>query len=198
MLDTTDTRALRREGTRDRILKAAWKLARKEGLASFSLRDLAKAVGMRAPSLYSYFDSKLALYDAMFAQGNRELVERFSAIDVTDFDDYLRQSAKILFEFNLAEPARYQLLFQRTIPGFEPSPESYAIAIDLLAEARRRFSDAGFDDPRVVDLWTAVTSGLFSQQMANDPGGDRWFRLVDEALDMFLKHVANKRKGAKR
>ena len=33
------------------------------------MRDLAAAVGMRAPSLYQYFDSKLAIYDAMFGQG---------------------------------------------------------------------------------------------------------------------------------
>ena len=37
---------------------------------------LAREVGMRQPSLYEYFDSKHALYDAMFADGNRQLLER--------------------------------------------------------------------------------------------------------------------------
>ena len=35
---------------------------------------------MRQPSLYGYFDSKHALYDAMFADGNRKLLERLDAV----------------------------------------------------------------------------------------------------------------------
>ena len=31
-------------------------------------------------------------------------------------------------DFALEDPARCELLFQRPIPGFEPSPESYAHA----------------------------------------------------------------------
>jgi hypothetical protein len=37
-----------------------------------------------------------------------------------------------------------------------------------------------------VDLWTAVATGLVSQQLANDPGGDRWVRLIDRAVAMLL------------
>jgi hypothetical protein len=40
-----------------------------------------------------------------------------------------------------------------------------------------------------LDLWTALTSGLVWQQIANEPGGDRWARLVDDVVDMFLAHV---------
>ncbi len=44
--------------------------------------------------------------------------------------------------------------------------------------------------PEAIDLWTALTSGLANQQVANDPGGDRWLRLVDDAVSMFLaQHV---------
>jgi hypothetical protein len=35
-------------------------------------------------------------------------------------------------------------------------------------------------------MWTALTTGLVSQQIANDPGGDRWVGLIDEAVAMFL------------
>ncbi len=40
-----------------------------------------------------------------------------------------------------------------------------------------------------VDLWTAVIAGLASQQLANDPGGDRFIRLIDDAVTMFADHV---------
>src|SRR3954451_8268783 len=75
-----DRRAERREATRAEILDAAWEVVRAEGLAALSLRDLARKVGMQAPSLYSYFDSKHAIYDAMFLQGNLELLERYEAM----------------------------------------------------------------------------------------------------------------------
>jgi AcrR family transcriptional regulator len=45
----------------------AWQLARERGLSQLTLRDIAHQVGMRAPSLYSHFESKNAIYDAMFA-----------------------------------------------------------------------------------------------------------------------------------
>ena len=42
--------------------------ARQErGLSQLTLRDIAHRVGMRPPSLYSHFESKNAIYDAMFA-----------------------------------------------------------------------------------------------------------------------------------
>jgi AcrR family transcriptional regulator len=49
---TRDRRAERREATRAEILEAAWELARQQGLAGLSLRDIAAKIGMRPPSLY--------------------------------------------------------------------------------------------------------------------------------------------------
>jgi AcrR family transcriptional regulator len=64
-----DRRAERQEATRREILDAAWRVARTNGLAGLTLRDVAAAVGLRPPSLYSYFPSKDAIYDGMFADG---------------------------------------------------------------------------------------------------------------------------------
>ena len=63
-----DRQAERREATRAEIIAAAWAIAEEKGLAGLTLRDVALAVGMQAPSLYSYFASKNAIYDAMFGQ----------------------------------------------------------------------------------------------------------------------------------
>lgn len=194
---TTDTRAARREAKRERILEAAWRLARRDGIAGLSLRDLAKTVGMRAPSLYSYFDSKLALYDAMFAQANRELLEELDVDTDGDFEALLRDRARRFFRFATADPARAQLLFQNAIPDFEPSPDSYALAVEVLGEGRQAFAEAGLSE-KALDLFTAIIAGLVNQQLANDPGGDRWGRLLDDAVDMFLDHVGYERKGRTR
>ena len=189
-----DRRAERRESTKAEILEAAWAIVRTDGLAALSLRDLARRVGMQAPSLYQYFDSKHAIYDAMFAQGNQALAERLSGLQRTgDPVEELRLVARAVVEFSVEDPARYQLLFQRTIPGFEPSPDSYRLAVELLQRPRALLAAAGFQHERALDLWTAVVGGLSAQQVANDPGGTRWVRLVDEAVDMFFTHMTQTR-----
>ena len=116
-----DRRAERRSATQAEILEAARGLCAANGLASLSLRDLARQIGLKAPSLYSYFESKNAIYDAMFAQGCQQLLDERPARIPTDLLDGIRAILGYFVSFCVADPVRYQLLFQRTIPGFEPS-----------------------------------------------------------------------------
>jgi AcrR family transcriptional regulator len=192
-----DRRAERYAATRREILDAAWDLVRANGLGALAMRDLGARVGMRAQSLYAYFPSKFAIYDAMFAESNRELLRRVNDLAVArDPIEALRGRTRLFLAFCVEDPARYQLLFQRTIPGFEPSPEAYAPALDVLQTARQALLACGISDPQAIDMWTGITGGLAAQQIANDPGGDRWSRLADEATDMFLAHYAPaKKKG---
>jgi AcrR family transcriptional regulator len=186
-----DRRAERNAATRAEILSAAWDLARADGLTALSMRELGARVGMRAQSLYVYFASKHAIYDAMVAASNRELLDRFTGRPpVADPVDNLRVQARMFLQFCAEDPVRYQLLFQRTIPGFEPSSQSYAPAVDALELTREVLRACGITDPRALDAWTAVTGGLAAQQASNEPGGDRWLRLVDEITDMFVNHFA--------
>lgn len=186
-----DRRTVRREATKAEILEAAWALVREQGLGALSLRDLAARVGMRAPSLYQYFPSKHAIYDAMFAQGTRQALDAVGdPVATSDVRAVLRDNARRMFEFTTGDPVRAQLLFQRPIPGFEPSPEAYAPAVEMHARVSALMAQLGITDPDAMDLWTALIAGLTDQQLANDPGGTRWARLVDRSVDMFIAHVA--------
>ena len=89
-------------------------------------------------------------------------------------------------DFCVEDPARLQLLFLRTIPGFEPSAESYALAQQPFEKMTAVLAAAGLGSAEHVDLWTALLTGLATQQVSNDPGGHRWRRLVDPAVDMFI------------
>jgi hypothetical protein len=40
-----------------------------------------------------------------------------------------------------------------------------------------------------VQVSAARSPGLIDAQQANDPGGDRWSRLLDRAIDMFADNV---------
>ena len=79
-----DHRAKYRAATRLEILQAAWDVAREQGLAAVTLREVAARVGMQAPSLYSHFDSKNAIYDAMFGQAWQEYSEVVAALSLPD------------------------------------------------------------------------------------------------------------------
>lgn len=184
-----DWRAERRESARATILEAAWSLVREEGLAALSLRDLARRAGTTTPTIYSYFGSKNAIYDAMFAQGASSF-EHVNGAPYSSEDprEILVEGVRRFFEFCVSDVARYQLLFLRTIPGFAPSAEAYAPAVRALESSRSRLARNGISRPAHRDLWTALTTGLVDQQISNDPGGDRWTRLAEEAVDMFLAH----------
>src|SRR5438874_10817072 len=92
------------------IIDAAWKLARGHGIAGVSLRALAREVGMRQPSLYEYFDSKNALYDAMFADGNRQLLARLDALRLPASPRAaLKKMLRSFADFALEDPPRYEL-----------------------------------------------------------------------------------------
>jgi AcrR family transcriptional regulator len=186
-----DRRALRREAKWSKIVEEAWALARRDGLAAISLRDLADRVGLRQPSLYAYFDSKLDLYDAMFADGNRQLLEFVAAHQPVTGDPHrdLAGFVGVLVRFSSEDVVRHQLLFQRTIPGFEPSAASYEIALQFFDLARGRLADAGATEQADVDFFSAIVTGLAHQQVANDPGGDRWARQAERAVEMFLDDV---------
>jgi hypothetical protein len=57
---------------------------------------------------------------------------------------------------------------------------------------RDRLAAAGLTGAAAFDIWTALVSGLSAQQIANDPGGSRWLRLVDDVVDMYLDHITRK------
>jgi len=183
----------RRQAKVATIVAAAWGLARVNGIGAVSLRALAREVGMRQPSLYEYFDSKHALYDAMFADGNRQLLERLEALPPDqDPRRALKSFMRTLADFALEDDARHALLFQRPIPGYEPGPEAYPDAERVLGRAVELMAAAGVDDPGDVDCIVAVVGGLIDAQTSNDPGGDRWVRHLDRLIDLHLDD-ANRR-----
>jgi hypothetical protein len=62
---------------------------------------------------------------------------------------------------------------------------------------KKRMAQAGIK-AEYFDLWTGMISGLSFQQIANEPGTERWVRLVDDAVDMFLDYVNKQTKGRRK
>jgi AcrR family transcriptional regulator len=187
--ETSDWRARRRRSARDAIIDTAWTLVAEEGLGGLSLRDLARRAGITTPTVYAYFDSKHAIYDAMFARAATQLAEKLAEpFDIGDPFELLVAGVRRFAEFCTSDPIRYQLLFQRALPGFEPSSESFKPAVEALSNGHRWLAANGITEARHQDLWTALVTGLIDQQVSNDPGGDRWTGLIGDSMAMFVAH----------
>src|SRR6516164_4917644 len=71
----TDRRVIRHQRTMEEALDAAVAIMEEAGVGGLSMSEIARRLGMRQPSLYKYFPSLHAVYDALFARG----VERSGA-----------------------------------------------------------------------------------------------------------------------
>lgn len=181
--------AERRSQRRAQILAAAWDIAAEGGLAAVSLHEVARRIGIRQPSLYGYVQSKLNLYDAMFGHAYEQLLARLeSSAPSGSARDQLLHVSRVILDFAVENPSRQQLIFQRTVPGFEPSEASYTLAQRVLGRSASLLSALGADSPAHVEVYTSLVGGLGAQQIANDPGGDRFTRHLETVLTMFLDH----------
>jgi AcrR family transcriptional regulator len=183
----------RREAKVAAIVASAWKLARQHGVSGLSLHALAREIGMRQPSLYGYFDAKNALYDAMFADGNRQLIDTLDALTLPrDPRAALKKFTGAFVAFALEDAARYELLFQRHLPSFTPSADSYALAEDALGRVGKLMMEAGATQQGDIDCIVAMIAGLIEAQLANEPGGTRWTRHLNRLIDLYLDDIAKR------
>jgi len=185
----------RRAATRREILDAAWALASEVGLATLTLRDLARRVGMQPPSLYSHFESKNAIYDAMFGEAWSEYEATLSELGrkIAEVDDdpraAIQRISRHFFDFAVADHPRYQLMNERILPGFEPSPESYAPSVRVFEHGWRVTQSLADITDEDHLIWISILGGLVNQHYANDPGGTRLSSALVRAVDMWADAV---------
>jgi AcrR family transcriptional regulator len=191
---------LRRRRVRDEALHHALDVMAERGAGAVTVSELARRMGMRGPSLYKYFPSLHAVYDALFERGlaaETQAVQRATA-GLPPGLDRLRAGFREVVRWCVANPALAQLLHWRPVPGFEPSPEIFAASVRDMLDLRAELAEAvrlgqlapAADSDEASRLYTVLMSGLISQQMANEPGASfargRFTSLTDSAFSMFL------------
>jgi AcrR family transcriptional regulator len=191
-LPNRDRKAERRAATRREIVDAAWDIARDEGLENVTLRAVAERVGMRSPSLYTHFESKNAIYDAMFGEAWAD----YLAITETINPKLPAQPRKALLtmvqsfvDYCTADLARFQLMNQRLVYDFTPSQASYEPSLRVMQTFTEQMRRLGVTRAEDVELCTALVGGLIDQQFANDPGGTRYIRQLPRVIDMYADEV---------
>lgn len=189
-----------REDTIEKILSIAREEMQAEGVAALSLGTIARRLGMRPPSLYTYFDSKHAIYDALFRRGFLEFGRRMNERPYQD--GTLRQNLESLMttymRFAQENQDLYQLMFQRPVPGFVPSEESMAVSLGQLNASKEQFAYLleGEDNTLTIpfeearDLVIAFEHGLTEMHLANNPdlpvGEGRFGQLIPQAVQILL------------
>src|SRR5512146_283845 len=181
----TDRRHLRRQQTIDEIMDVAVRLMAASGVAGLSLGEVARQVGVRTPSLYGYFPSKNALYDAVFARGARSVLDAVGTANehvsrAASAYDALLFAGRAMARWCMANQVYAQLLFWRPVPDFTPSPDAYRPALELVDRSRALFTglrDRGLlradaDLDAALRDWIVMVAGVVSQQLANAPEED--------------------------
>ena len=194
-----DRRARRRQETIDEILDIAQEVMTEEGVNGLSLAEIARRLGVQPPSIYRYFPSLVAIYDELFRRGQTENLEVMRrAIDGAEpgmaaLTAGLEASGRWL----LAHRALAQLLFWRPVPRFEPTPEAFAPAVEMVAIQRVQLGHAvargelgpEADSEEALYLLSTLITGVLSQAMANEPdlawGDGRFTSLFPRLLTLF-------------
>ncbi len=194
-----ERRQRNREEVRTAILDAARAVMHEQGVAALSLREVARRVRMQAPSLYAYFPSKMALYDALFLMGVRLRAEYRDRNDAgrEGFWEQLEGRFESYMRFAQENPELYQLAFERPVPGFVPSAESLAEAFRAPAGLEQMLTEAVAANEVVLDVPVAqardlligMIHGLTAHHMANEPevpvGSGRFGSQIPAAIALF-------------
>jgi AcrR family transcriptional regulator len=193
-----DRRARRRQETIEEILDIAQDVMTEEGVNALSLSEVARRLGVQPPSLYKYFDSLMAVYDALFERGQQLHYETLRV--AAEGAEPGLPTLHALFEASgtwcLANGPIAQLLFFRPVPGFEASSASMAPSVAMIQLQRDALADAvelgqlGPDaaSDEAIHFLGVFISGSVGQAIANEPdlpwGTGRYTPLLPRLIDL--------------
>jgi AcrR family transcriptional regulator len=174
-----DRRARRRQETIEEILAIAREVMTEEGVNGLSLAEVARRLGVQPPSLYKYFPSLMAIYDALFLQGQIDnLAELRRGMATAEPGlDALIAGLEASGRWALANRAVAELLFWRPVPSFHPSEAAFAPSVEMVELQRHALADAvaagqlgpDANHENAVFVVSTLIVGVLSQAIANEP-----------------------------
>ncbi len=195
-----DRRSRRRQLTLTEILDHALAIMGREGVAGLSVAAVAREMAIQPPSLYKYYPSLMAIYDALFREGQQANLDalREGMADAEPGLAAVAAGMEATGRWAVANPVLAQLLFWRPIPGYVPTDDAFAPAIEiaeLLRAELRTAAAAGQIHPDAATeqgmaLLSVMHFGVLSQHLANDPGSDwergRYTSLHPRVIELFV------------
>ncbi len=162
----------------EEILDLATDVMTEHGVNGLTLAEVARRLGVQTPSLYKYYPSIGAVYDALFARAasqNLHALREGMALGKPGLDS-LTTGLEASGRWVLENQALAQLLFWRPVPNFEPSPAAFAPSREIAAIQQQAIADAvalgqlGPDALEEAGYMVAILiKGVLTQAMANEP-----------------------------
>ena len=153
---------MKQEDTKQRILDKALELFSTQGYDSVSVGEIAKAVGIKAPSLYNHFPSKQAIFDA--------IMEATAAQYEADTDQINIHVQNATQDIPVFTEITADALFEKVRQIFE-----YSLHNETISRFRRMMTIEQFRSPelaalysgRYVDRVLTYHAGIFRALMAS-------------------------------
>ncbi len=187
---------------REKILACACDLYLEDGLEGFSMRKLARQVGVTAPALYRYYEGKEHVILDVVREAYREFSgSLYQALEGRTPEERLRRAGEGYLDFALKHPRWYQMVFispeQLGVTDVPEELEAQGCAIhQFWVDRLRECMEAGLlrdDDPERVGMtmW-AHSHGLITlYQNGHLDLTPEEFRLVlQESGQRMLKGIA--------
>ena len=141
------------------------------------MRRIAGEAGCSTSVLYTMFGGKRGIAEALWREGFERLDAALGQASGDSPLEHLAAMGRAYRANALANRSLYAVMFQRPIPGFEPSPEAYQASLrplQALADAVADCIGAGVfrtEDPMHIAgvLW-AATHGAVSLELAGYEG----------------------------
>lgn len=156
-----------------RILTAALRILDEQGEAGLTVRGIAQAAGIAPMGIYSRFEGKTGIYEALFMEGFDRLGEELDRHTPTDdvLAD-LRNAADHYRQFALKNPAHYRLMFMDPRRQYRPSmtaADSCARTFQRLISLIERGQHEGVFPPapavELAQMFWSVVHGFVSLEL---------------------------------
>ena len=132
---------MKQEDTKTRILEKALELFSAQGYDAVSVDQIARAAGIKAPSLYNHFPGKRAIFDAIL----ESTAARYAA-DTDRIDIHVQNAAQDIQVFtDISEDA----LFDKVRQIFE-----YSLHNETISRFRRMMTIEQFRSPELAALYS--------------------------------------------
>ncbi|WP_424535407.1 TetR/AcrR family transcriptional regulator [Sphaerisporangium viridialbum] len=174
---------------RGRLINVAGELLVTDGPDSLTVRRIATEAGCSTTVVYTMFGNKEGLAEALYLEGFERFRRRLAAVPRhPDPLEYLTSLGPAYRDACLAEPGYYSVMFEKAIPGFEPSERARTLAraaVNVLDRAIADCISAGYLVPtqprKIADCLWAAAHGAVSLERAGHLRDDRIYASVTMA-----------------
>ena len=118
---------------KERILAAASALFLEGGAAALSVRALAARAGLSTMGLYSHFNGKQGILDALYVEGFGLVAQAIDGASGASPRQIVMDAAARYLDMADGHRAHYRLIFGQADPGYTPSPEARQVGARAFA-----------------------------------------------------------------